>query len=227
MRVVELGAKDICNIYGMTEGYGNCHVAEAHDPLQKRLESVGRILPNRQQKIVSPEGRVLPPGEVGELMLKGYMTPGYYKDPVATAASFDEEGYFRTGDLAYLDAEGYLYFRGRLKELVKTGGINVAPAEVEEAIMTMPGVRLAQVVGVPDATRDELLAAVIVLKPGATLTIEAVTARCRETLAAYKLPRLVRFVEERELPLTTTGKIQKNRIAATFFAPQTPKEGSA
>ena len=227
MRVVELGAKEICNIFGMTEGYGNCHVADAHDPLQKRLESVGRILPNRQQKIVSPEGRVLPPGEVGELMLKGYMTPGYYKDPVATAASFDEEGYFRTGDLAYLDADGYLYFRGRLKEMVKTGGINVAPAEVEEVIMAMPGVHLAQVVGVPDATRDELLAAVIVLKPDATLAVEVVTARCREVLAAYKVPRLVRFVEERELPLTTTGKIQKNRIAATFFAPQDPKEGEA
>ena len=227
MRVVDLGAKEICNIYGMTEGYGNCHVADARDPLAKRLDSVGRILPNRQQKIVSPEGRVLPPGEVGELMLKGCMTPGYYKDPAATAASFDQDGYFRTGDLAYLDAEGYLYFRGRLKELVKTGGINVAPAEVEEAIMAMPGVRLAQVVGVPDATRDELLAAVIILKPGAVLTAEAVTARCREVLAAYKVPRLVCFVEERELPLTTTGKIQKNRIAATFFAPRSPKDDRA
>jgi fatty-acyl-CoA synthase len=80
---------------------------------------------------------------------------------------------------------------------------------------------------VPDATRDELLAAVIVLKPGAALSVDAVTTRCREVLAAYKVPRLVRFVEERELPLTTTGKIQKNRIAATFFAPQTPKESKA
>lgn len=227
MRVVDLGAAEICNIYGMTEGYGNCHVADARDPLAKRLESVGRILPKRRQKIVAPDGSELPPGAVGELLLQGYMTPGYYKDPAATAASFDQEGYFRTGDLAYLDADGYLYFRGRLKELVKTGGINVAPAEVEQVIMAMPGVRLAQVVGVPDATRDELLAAVIVLKPGVTLTVEAVTTHCRDQLAAYKVPRLVRFVKEHELPLTTTGKIQKNRIAATFFAPPSPNGGRA
>ena len=227
MRVIELGAAEICNIYGMTEGYGNCHVADARDPLQKRLESVGRILPNWQQKIVSPEGQVLPPGQVGELLLKGYVTPGYFKDPAATAASFDAEGYFRTGDLAYLDADGYLYFRGRLKELVKTGGINVAPAEVEEVIMALPGVRLVQVVGVPDAVRDELLAAVIVLNPGAALTVEAVVTHCRATLAAYKVPRLVRFVGERELPLTTTGKIHKSRIAATFFAAQAAGAGNS
>jgi fatty-acyl-CoA synthase len=168
---------------------------------------------------VDPDtGRVLPPGEVGEIRVKGYVTCGYYKDPVRTAEAFDEHGYFRTGDLGLADADGSLHFRGRIKEMVKTGGINVAPIEVEEVLMSHPGVHAAFVTGVPDPTRDEVLAAVVVLKPGAVLSEEDVCAYCRKSLAAYKVPRLVRFVAEHELPLTTTGKLQKNRLAATFFA---------
>lgn len=219
MRVVELGAREVCNIYGLTETYGNCNVADATDPLARRLASVGRPLAGVEQRIVDPEtGRVLPPGEVGEIRVKGYVTCGYYKDPARTAESFDEHGYFRTGDLGVADADGSLHFRGRIKEMVKTGGINVAPVEVEEVLMAHPGVHAAFVTGVPDPERDEVLGAVIVPKPGARLTEAEVCAFCRTTLAAYKVPRLVRFVAEHELPLTTTGKLQKNRLAATFFA---------
>jgi fatty-acyl-CoA synthase len=217
-RVVDLGAREICNIYGLTETYGNCNVTDAADPLEKRLTSVGRPLAGVDQRIVDPEtGRRLPPGEVGEIRVKGYVTTGYYKDPERTAESLDEHGYFKTGDLGWADADGRLHFRGRIKEMVKTGGINVAPVEVEEVLMTHPGVRLAFVTGVPDPARDELLAAVIVPKPGATLSEEALCAFCRKTLAAYKVPRLIRFAAEQELPLTTTGKVQKNRLAAMFF----------
>jgi fatty-acyl-CoA synthase len=219
MRVVELGAREVCNIYGLTETYGNCNVADAADPLEKRLASVGRPLDGVDQRIIDPEtGGVLPPGEVGEIRVKGYVTCGYYKDPARTAESFDEHGYFRTGDLGVADADGSLHFRGRIKEMVKTGGINVAPVEVEEVLMSHPGVHAAFVTGVPDPQRDEVLAAVIVRKPGATLSEEDVCTFCRKALAAYKVPRLVRFVAEHELPLTTTGKLQKNRLAATFFA---------
>ena len=219
MRVVELGAREVCNIYGLTETYGNCNVADAADPLEKRLASVGRPLDGVDQRIVDPEsGRVLPPGEVGEVRVKGYVTCGYYKDPARTAESLDEHGYFRTGDLGVVDADGSLHFRGRIKEMVKTGGINVAPVEVEEVLMSHPAVHAAFVTGVPDPQRDEVLAAVIVPKPGATLSEEDVCTYCRTALAAYKVPRLVRFVAEHELPLTTTGKLQKNRLAATFFA---------
>ncbi len=219
MRVVELGAREVCNIYGLTETYGNCNVADAADPLEKRLASVGRPLDGVDQRIVDPQtGRVLPHGEVGEVRVKGYVTCGYYKDPARTAESFDEHGYFRTGDLGVVDADGSLHFRGRIKEMVKTGGINVAPVEVEEVLMSHPDVHAAFVTGVPDPQRDEVLAAVIVRKPGATLSEEDVCAFCREALAAYKVPRLVRFAAEHELPLTTTGKLQKNRLAATFFA---------
>ena len=223
-RVVDLGAREICNIYGLTETYGNCNVTDATDPLEKRLTSVGRPLAGVDQRIVDPEtGRQLPPGEVGEIRVKGYVTTGYYKDPERTAEAFDEHGYFKTGDLGWADADGELRFRGRIKEMVKTGGINVAPVEVEEVLMTHPGVQLAFVTGVPDAARDEVLAAVIVPKSGAGLSAEALCAFCREALAAYKVPRLIRFAAEEELPLTTTGKVQKNRLAATFFpGPEPP-----
>jgi fatty-acyl-CoA synthase len=218
-RVVDLGARAICNIYGLTETYGNCNVTDAVDPLEQRLTTVGRPLAGVDQRIVDPEtGRPLPPGAVGEIRVKGYVTVGYYKDPARTAESFDEHGYFKTGDLGWADADGTLRFRGRIKEMVKTGGINVAPVEVEEVLMTHPGVQLAFVTGVPDPARDEVLAAVVVPKPGATLTEEALCAFCRESLAVYKVPRRIRFAAERELPLTTTGKVQKNRLAATFFA---------
>jgi fatty-acyl-CoA synthase len=218
-RVVDLGAREICNIYGLTETYGNCNVTDAADPLAKRLTSVGRPLAGVDQRIVDPEtGRPLPPGEVGEIRVKGYVTIGYYKDPERTAESFDADGYFRTGDLGWVDADGSLHFRGRLKEMIKTGGINVAPVEVEEVLMTHPGVQLAFVTGIPDPTRDEVLAAVIVPKPGVALSEEALCAFCRNALAAYKVPRLIRFAVERELPLTTTGKVQKNRLAARFFS---------
>jgi fatty-acyl-CoA synthase len=217
-RVVDLGAREICNIYGLTETYGNCNVTDAADPLERRLRTVGRPLAGVDQRIVDPEtGRPLPPGEVGEIRVKGYVTVGYYKDPERTAESVDANGYFKTGDLGCADADGSLHFRGRIKEMVKTGGINVAPVEVEEVLMTHPGVQLAFVTGVPDPARDEVLAAVIVPKPGATLSEEALCAFCREALAAYKVPRRIRFAAEQELPLTTTGKVQKNRLTATFF----------
>jgi fatty-acyl-CoA synthase len=218
MRVVELGAREICNIYGLTETYGNCNVADAADPLEKRLASVGRPLVGVDQRIVEPDtGRVLPPGELGEIRVKGYVTCGYYKDPARTAESFDELGYFRTGDLGVVDADGNLHFRGRIKEMVKTGGINVAPVEVEDILLAHPGVHLAFVTGVPDPTRDEALAAVVVLKQGAVVSEADLLAHCRKALAAYKIPRLVRFVNESALPLTTTGKVQKNRIAEQIF----------
>ena len=218
MRVVELGAREICNIYGLTETYGNCNVTDAAAPLEERLTTLGRPLPGVDQRIVDPEaGKVLPPGEVGEIRVKGYVTLGYYKDPARTAESFDEHGYFRTGDLGWADADGRLHFRGRLKEMVKTGGINVAPVEVEEILMTHPGVQLAFVTGVPDPVCDEALAAVIVPKAGVTISESDLTAFCRESLAAYKVPKLVRFAAEHELPLTTTGKLQKNRLAGVFF----------
>jgi len=219
-RVVDLGAREICNIYGLTETYGNCAVTDAAEPLDIRMVSVGPPLPGVDLRIVDEHGRPLAPGEVGEIRVKGYVTVGYYKDDEKNRAAFDADGYFVTGDLGALDAEGRLYFRGRIKEMIKTGGINVAPVEVEEALMAHPAVKLACVTGVPDARRDEVIAALIVCEAGQSVAEADLLAHCRRALAAYKIPRLVKFVNEAELPLTVTGKLQKNRLAEFFK--QTP-----
>ena len=217
-RVLDLGVKHICNVFGLTETYGFTHITDCYDDLERRLETVGKPLPGVTMRVVSPEdGSELAAGGTGELRVKGYVTPGYYKQEALSAQCIDEQGYFKTGDLVCVDAQGYMQFRGRIKEMLKTGGINVSPAEVESELMGYPGVALAQVVGVPDATRDEIVGAVIVPKAGATLSVDAIIAHCKTRMAAYKVPRLICFAAEADLPLTTTGKIQKNRIAAKFF----------
>ena len=216
-RVVELGVTEFSTIYGLTETYGNCTVADGHDPLEIRIATVGRPLPGVDLRIIDAEsGKEQPRGTVGEIRLKGYVTIGYYKDEDKNREAFDANGYFRTGDFGFLDENENLYFRGRLKEMIKTGGINVAPVEVEESLLRHPAVKLAFVTGVPDARRDEIIVAVIVRHDGTSVDEPALSEHCRRELAAYKVPRRIVFVNETDLPLTTTGKLQKNRLAEFF-----------
>jgi fatty-acyl-CoA synthase len=215
--VMDLGAREICNVYGLTECYGNCAVTDAHDPVEVRLHTVGRPLPGVDLRIVDPETRrPLPQGDVGEILIRGYMTPGYYKDPDTNAEAFDADGFFASGDLGLIDDEGRLRFRGRLKEMVKTGGINVAPVEVEEILSTHPAVEQVYVVGVPDRRKEEVLAAVVVLREGHDATVEDLRAFCRGSLAAFKVPQHVRLAGRAELPVTATGKVQKVRLRETL-----------
>lgn len=218
-RVVDLGATEICNVYGMTEVYGNSHVTDHRDPLDIRLTTVGQALPNVTVRIVDPAtGFECRNGETGEIRLKGYVTPGYYKNAAATAEAFDEDGFFKTGDLGSLDASGNMRFRGRIKEVIKTGGVLVSPAEIEAVLMRHEAIRLAYVVGLPDDSRDEVLGAIVILEAGHALAAEEVVAYCKNCLAAYKVPREVAFTEETALPLTTTGKVKRNEIAGKFFS---------
>lgn len=219
-RVIDLGAAEICHIYGLTETYGNCNVSDGRlDPREKALKSVGRPLDGVEQRIVdSGTGAVLGPNQVGEIQVRRYVTIGYYKDADKNREAFTADGWFRTGDLGFTDDEGYLYFRGRIKEMIKTGGINVAPVEVEEALMQIGGVNLAFVVGLPDAERDEIIAAVIVADAGGAPSEPEIDTRLRDRLAAYKLPRLYRFVAEQDLPLTSTGKVDKKSLTRFFDA---------
>ncbi len=217
-RVIELGASEICNIYGLTEIYGNCYVTDHKAPLERRMTSVGQALPGVEGRIVDTEtGEECAVGEVGEIRLKGFTTPGYYKNPQATAEAYDELGFLKTGDLGFLDDEGYLHYRGRLKEVVKTGGMLVSPAEVEMVLMKHYDVRLAIVVGIPDEARDEILAVVVVPETGRALSEEALIAFCKQHLASYKVPRRFVGAKEADFPLTTTGKIQRNKVGETFF----------
>ncbi|AIP34704.1 AMP-binding enzyme family protein [Paraburkholderia xenovorans LB400] len=218
-RVIKLGVSRVCNIYGLTETYGNSHVTSADDDEALRLVSCGQPLPGVEQRIVDANGIDLPPGEIGEIRVKGRVIDGYYGNEELTKASFDEQGYFRTGDLGYVDSQGYLYYRGRSKEMIKTGGINVSPADVESVLSAHPAIYLAYVVGVPDPVRDEEIGALVVLENGASMASDEILQYCRQNLAAYKVPRRLRFVSEGELPMTTTGKVQKNRLAEMFFPP--------
>ncbi len=216
-RVAELGAMQICNVYGLTETYGNATVTDAAMPLAQRIETVGPPLAGNRIRILDPETLTpLPPNTPGEIAVLGNVTKGYWNDPERTGEAFTTDGWFRTGDLGLLDENGFLYYRGRLKEMVKTGGINVAPAEVEQVLSAHPAVELALVTGIPDDRLDEALAAVIVLKSGAQTDIAALRAHCQGTLAAYKTPRHFRFVNAEALPLTTTGKLQRNRLKELF-----------
>jgi fatty-acyl-CoA synthase len=209
LSIAALGAEELCNVYGSTETYGNCAVCEAHDPLPLRLNTQGKPLPGMTIRAVDLETRQpLPDGEIGELTVTGYVTPGYFRAPELDAATFDAEGYFLTGDLGAIE-DGRVHYRGRLKEMIKTGGINVAPLEVEEVLLQHPDIVQAYVVGVPDPAKDEIVAAAIELRAGAEADGAAILAFCRERLASYKLPARLSFRSAAEFPRTATGKIHK------------------
>ena len=217
--VMDLGAREICNVYGLTECYGNSNVSDASDPVDVRLHTVGRPLPGMEIRIVDRDTRrPLPAGEVGEILIRGHLTPGYYKDPERNAAAFDAEGFFLTGDLGLIDADGHLHFRGRIKEMVKTGGINVAPLEVEEVLLGHGSVEQAYVIGLPDPRREEILAAAVVLKDGRHASEEELRAFCKQALAAFKVPQHFRIMTRADLPVTATGKVQKFRLQETLAA---------
>ncbi|WP_137892396.1 AMP-binding protein [Ramlibacter sp. 2FC] len=213
MGAVNLGAREICNVYGLSETYGNCAVIDAKEPLAVRLQSVGQPLPGVTLRICHMEtGQPLPAGEVGEIRVKGPLFLAYYKDEEKTREAYDADGFFHTGDLGMLDEAGRLYYRGRLKEMVKSGGINVAPIEVEEALMRHPAVRTAYVIGMPDPHLDEVLVAIVIAREGASCTEEELLKFCKKELAAYKVPARFRMATDDELPLTTTGKVQKMKL---------------
>jgi fatty-acyl-CoA synthase len=205
-----LGADQLCNVYGSTETYGNCAVTDAEDPLPLRLNSQGLPLPGMEILALDPETRrVLPQGETGELAVRGRVTPGYYRAPESDAEAFDRDGYFLTGDLGSIEADGRVRFRGRLKEMIKTAGVNVAPLEVEHTLLQHPDVVQAYVVGVPDTVKGEAVAAAIELRAGASTDAAGLTAFCRERLASYKVPTRLALRTAAEFPRTATGKIHK------------------
>jgi fatty-acyl-CoA synthase len=210
MTMEAVGARELCNVYGSTETYGNCAVTDAHDPLALRLHTQGLPLPGMDIRVSDPETRRrLPAGEVGELCVAGHVTPGYFRAPELDATAFDGDGYFLTGDLGLIGADGRVRFRGRLKEMIKTGGINVAPLEVEGVLLQHPNVKQAYVIGLPDRDKDEVVAAVVELHEAAAADTEAIVAFCRERLASYKVPTRLVFRTSEELPRTPTGKIHK------------------
>lgn len=212
-RVVEqMHLSEITIAYGMTETSPVSCQSSTETPLEKRVSTVGQVQPHLTVKIVNPEtGQTLPVGQRGEFCTRGYsVMHGYWGDEAKTREAIDAEGWMHTGDLATMDAEGYVNIVGRIKDMVIRGGENIYPREIEEFLYRHPQVQDVQVVGVPDAKYGEELCAWIVVKPGQQLTEEAVRAFCKGQIAHYKVPRYIRFVTG--FPMTVTGKIQKFRI---------------
>lgn len=194
--------------YGMTETSPVSTQCATDDPVERRVSTVGQVLPHIEIKIVDTEGRVVPRGETGEFCTRGYsVMKGYWNDEAKTREAVDDAGWMHTGDLATMDEEGYVNIVGRLKDMIIRGGENVYPREIEEFLYRHPKVQDVQVIGVPDPRYGEAVCAWIKLHAGQTATDEEIRTFCQGQIAHYKIPRYIEFVPE--FPMTITGKIQK------------------
>lgn len=199
----------LCELWGMTEVAGP---ATTHSPYWiPRHGSIGLPLPSVELRVVGDDGNTVADGEVGELRVRGpLVTRGYWQQPDATAASFDNDGWFATGDLGIRDSDGYFRIVDRRKDLIITGGYNIYPAEVEQVLALHPAVAMSAVAPIADPVKGELAKAYIVLRPQHAADPAALEAHCRVYLAAYKVPRLFAFVDD--LPMTSTGKIMRRSL---------------
>ncbi|MEA2530377.1 MAG: fatty-acyl-CoA synthase [Thermomicrobiales bacterium] len=207
---MHMGEVTIC--YGMTETSPVSFQSTTDDPIVKRVSTVGRVHPHVECKIVDPpSGQVVPRGEPGELLSRGYIVMlGYWGNPEATADAIDAGRWMHTGDLATMDAEGYVNIVGRAKDMIIRGGENIYPREIEEFLYAHPKIRDVQVIGVPDERYGEEVMAWVILHPGQDASPEELRAHCQGQIAHYKIPRHWRFVES--FPMTVTGKIQKYKM---------------
>ncbi len=215
----ELGLHGLLAVYGMTETTAATNFSRFEDPLEILCENKGKTIGEFEVAVFDPAtDRRLTAGEIGEIRVRGHpVMLGYYKNPAATAEAIGADGWFRSGDLGSLDPEGYLKITGRMKEMFIVGGSNAYPAEIEKFLQAIPEIKQAVVVGVPDRRLGEVGYAFVQLHQGRTLTEADLIRQCRLTMADYKVPRFVRFVED--FPRTTTGKIQRFVLQKAALAP--------
>jgi long-chain acyl-CoA synthetase len=197
------------------EGYGLSETSPVasfnHPDRERKAGSIGTPIAGVEMKVVGEDGAELPVGEVGEILIRGHnVMKGYWRNPEATAAAIDVDGWFRTGDMAIVDADGYFFIVDRKKDMIIRGGYNVYPREIEEVLYEHPAVREAAVVGVPDDEWGEEIGAAVALRADGEATEEELREFVRERVAAYKYPRRVWFVDD--LPKGPTGKILKREI---------------
>jgi fatty-acyl-CoA synthase len=211
--IEKMGARDICVAYGLSEASPNVTLNDYRDPLELRIAGLGKPLDGVEVRITEG-GKALAPGETGEIEVRGWnVMRGYYKNPTETAKVLSADGWLRTGDLGVMTADGRLRMVGRLKDVFRVGGENVAPAEVEEVLLAHPAVATAQVVGVPDARLGEVGAAFVTLKAGASATESGLTGFLRERCANFRVPRYLAIVDGFDaIGMTASGKVQKNRL---------------
>lgn len=200
------------NMYGMTETATAFSCTHASDPLDVRMHSQGWLLPGNELRVVDPiSGEPVEPGVSGELQVKGpRLMRGYYK--VDPAETFTVDGFFRTGDLGHVDADGRVHYEQRMKDVIKTGGINVSPADVEATLARAPGVASAYVFALPGGDRGEVVGAAIVPAAGDSFDATAFDGFCRDALAGYKRPQAVLVLAEGAVPMTGSGKVRKQEL---------------
>jgi fatty-acyl-CoA synthase len=208
--VAEMHMDEVTIMYGMTETSPVSTMTRREDDLERRVSTVGSVMPHVEVQIVDPvTGLTVPRGEPGEVCTRGYSVMlGYWDAPEQTAEAIDAAGWMHTGDLGTMDDDGYVAIVGRIKDMVIRGGENVYPREIEEFLYQHPDIDDVQVIGVPDAKYGEELMAWVRLRAGADpLTAEGVREFCTGKLAHYKIPRYVHLTDE--FPMTVTGKIRK------------------
>lgn len=210
--IEEMGMREITITYGETEASPACTMTTTDDPLETRVCTVGKLMPNVEGKIIDPQtGKIQPVNVPGEFCSRGYNTmKGYYKMPEETRLAVDEDGWLHSGDLAAVDENGYYRITGRIKDMIIRGGENIYPKEIEEFLYTNPSVRDVQVIGVPSEEYGEEIMACIILRDGASLTEDEVRDYVGANLARHKIPKYVKFMEE--FPTTASGKIQKYKL---------------
>ena len=208
--------------YGMTETSPLTTQTATDDPIEERVGTVGRVHPHAEAKIVGFDGETLAYGQQGEYCSRGYAVMlGYWGEPEKTAEAIDADGWMHSGDLATMDAQGYVRITGRIKDMIIRGGENIYPREIEEYLLTHPNIADAQVFGVADATYGEEVCTWVIPKPGVALTEADVLAHCKGRIAHYKVPRHIRIVHA--FAMTVTGKAQKFEMRAIMEAELAPK----
>ena len=212
--------------YGMTELCGTATVGDPHADAATIATTVGRAIAGVEVAVADPAGRRLPPGESGEVLVRGYnVMRGYFEDPAETAAAIDSDGWLHTGDVGLLDGGGNLRITDRLKDMFVVGGFNAYPAEIEQLIAHHPKVSEAAAVGVPDERLGEVCRAYVIPRPGAELDAAEIIDYCRERLANFKVPREVAIVSE--LPRNASGKALKYVLRAEAAAGSPTAGGAA
>jgi long-chain acyl-CoA synthetase len=213
---------DLGQGYGLTEAAPTVAILDQYDHARaetekdkKRLTSAGRECLINEVRIKDEDGMDLPPGEIGEICVKGpNVMLGYWKNPEQTADAL-RDGWLHTGDMATMDEDGYIYIVDRKHDMIISGGENIYPREVEEVIYKHPAVAEVAVVGVPDDTWGESIKAVVVLKPDQSVTAEEIIQLCKDNLASYKKPKSVNFVDA--LPKTAIGKILRREVRSPYW----------
>lgn len=217
---------EFIQVYGLTEttGCATYLPPEAHDPTRGKLRSCGMPNPGMEIRVIGDNGQAQPQGAVGEIQIRGgAIMKGYWNRPDATAEAIDAEGWFKTGDAGYFDEEGFLYIHDRVKDMIVSGGENIYPAEVENALFGHPQLADVAVIGIPSEKWGEEVKAVVVVEPGQEVSAQDIIAFAKEKIASYKVPKSVDFIAE--LPRNPSGKILRRELRDPYWEGHDRKVG--